>query len=98
MANRFDEALFEARQADVLLKKKNKKTLSPFFGVPCTIKENFQVTGMPNASGLLSRKHLRSTSDAPVVRRLKDAGLIPLGVTNTSEVCLWFESNNKVYG
>lgn len=98
VANRFDEALYEAREADGALHKKSKSALSPFFGVPCTIKENFQVTGMPNASGLLSRKHLRSTSDAPVVSRLKGAGLIPLGVTNTSEVCLWFESNNKVYG
>ena len=29
---------------------------------------------------------------------LKQAGAIPLGVTNTSELCMWMESNNKIYG
>jgi fatty acid amide hydrolase 2 len=32
------------------------------------------------------------------VERLRRAGAIPLGVTNTSELCMWMESYNKVYG
>jgi fatty acid amide hydrolase 2 len=32
------------------------------------------------------------------VRRLRVAGAIPLGVTNTSELCMWMESDNRVYG
>ena len=31
-------------------------------------------------------------------RRLIEAGAIPLGVTNTSELCLWIEARNQVYG
>lgn len=53
---------------------------------------------MPNTSGLVSRRNVIATSDAPVVSRLKQAGAIPLGVTNCSELCMWFESSNKVYG
>jgi fatty acid amide hydrolase 2 len=32
------------------------------------------------------------------VARLREAGAIPLGVTNTSELCMWLESANRVYG
>jgi fatty acid amide hydrolase 2 len=53
---------------------------------------------MPNCAGLVSRAAHRSTSDATAVARLRRAGAIPLGVTNTSELCMWIESDNKVYG
>ena len=33
-----------------------------------------------------------------VVQRLLDAGLIPLGVTNVSEMTMWIESHNHLYG
>src|SRR5207237_4871758 len=35
---------------------------------------------------------------APTVGGLRAAGAIPLGVTNLSELCMWMESNNRVYG
>jgi fatty acid amide hydrolase 2 len=72
--------------------------LPPFLGVPCTIKESFHFAGMPNTSGLVSRVGLKVAEDAPTVARLRAAGAIPLGVTNTSEVCMWMESYNHVYG
>nr|XP_009930569.1 PREDICTED: fatty-acid amide hydrolase 2 [Opisthocomus hoazin] len=53
---------------------------------------------MPNTSGLVNRRNVIATSDATVVSRLKQAGAIPLGVTNCSELCMWFESSNRVYG
>jgi fatty acid amide hydrolase 2 len=53
---------------------------------------------MPNTSGLVSRKKLRSAYDATAVSRLRSAGAIPLGVTNTSEICMWMETSNRVYG
>lgn len=88
-AERCDEQLRSAKDAD---------GMPPFFGVPCTIKENFAFRGMPQASGLVSRKNYRSSEDAPTVARIKSAGAIPLGSTNTSELCMWMESNNRVYG
>jgi fatty acid amide hydrolase 2 len=72
--------------------------LPPLLGVPCTIKENFAFVGTPQASGLLARAHIVNDHDAPAVARLRAAGAIPLGVTNTSELCMWMESFNKVYG
>lgn len=95
----YELAIEQAEKCDRLrASQKDAKSLPPFFGVPCTIKENFAFRGMPQASGLVSRKDLRSTEDAPTVARIKEAGAIPLGTTNTSELCMWMESNNRVYG
>lgn len=58
----------------------------------------FFLTGMPNSTGLLSRRDLISGVDAPSVALLKRAGAIPLGVTNCSELCMWLESHNHLYG
>jgi len=95
---RFEEARQEARAADALLRDLGPKRMPPFHGVPCTIKECFALTGMPNSSGLVSRRALVSRADATAVARLRQAGAIPLGVTNTSELCMWMETNNRVYG
>lgn len=95
--DRFDAALKDADAADAAIKKGSRK-LPPLFGVPCSIKENFAFEGMPQASGLMARRHLFSNHDAPAVARYKAAGAIPIGVTNTSELCMWMESNNRVYG
>lgn len=54
--------------------------------------------GMPNTSGLVKRRCVIANTDAIVVGRMKQAGAIPLGVTNCSELCMWFESSNNVYG
>lgn len=103
---RFDDALREARLADKKLAtarnsknpEKALQNLPPFLGVPCSIKENFACEGMPQASGLVSRRHIINDSDAPTVARMKKAGAIVLGVTNTPELCMWMETNNQVYG
>ncbi len=94
---RFAEARAEAVLADEAIAKK-QKNLPPLHGVPCTIKENFELIGTPQASGLVSRQHIFNSEDAPTVARIRAAGGIPLGVTNTSELCMWMESNNRVYG
>src|SRR6185503_363040 len=48
--------------------------------------------------GLVARKGRLATQDAVAVARLRAAGAIPLGVTNVSELCMWMESDNRVYG
>jgi fatty acid amide hydrolase 2 len=75
-----------------------EEALPPFLGVPCTIKESFAVEGMPNAAGLVHRADVRAHRDAPAVARLRAAGAIPIGVTNTSEATMWIESSNHLYG
>ncbi|MBF0118316.1 MAG: amidase [Desulfobacterales bacterium] len=98
VCTRFDEALKEAKSADEAIMKESQDSLPPLLGVPCTIKESFSFKGMPNTSGLVSRKGVVANKDAVTVERLRRAGAIPLGVTNVSELCMWMESNNYVYG
>ncbi len=92
---RFSEARVEADRADRRLVEGD---LPPFHGVPCTIKESFAVTGMPHTAGLVANRGNIAEHDAVAVERLRAAGAIPLGVTNVSELCMWMESNNNVYG
>jgi fatty acid amide hydrolase 2 len=96
--DRFDAALRDADAADERLAAEGPDDLPPLHGVPCTIKESFEVAGMPNTAGLVARREHRATEDAPTVARLKAAGAIPLAVTNTSEMTMWIESHNHVYG
>lgn len=99
---RFEAALRDADLADARVEAAihlgTVDELPPLLGVPCTIKENFEYVGTPQTSGLVSRRHIVNASNAPTVQALLDAGAIPLGVTNTSELCMWMESYNKVYG
>lgn len=53
---------------------------------------------MLNTAGLYARKDRRATEDATVVARMREAGAIPFALTNISEVCMWWESNNTLYG
>jgi fatty acid amide hydrolase 2 len=95
---RFDAARSEADAADARTRTTAAADLPPLHGVPCTIKESFALAGMPNCSGLVARRKHVSDFDAVAVKRLRAAGAIPLGVTNTSELCMWMESDNHVYG
>ncbi len=95
---RFVEARADADRADARRRTGDAKDLPPFFGVPCTIKECFALAGMPRTAGLVANARSFQTEDAVSVARLKAAGAIPLGVTNVSELCMWMESSNKVYG
>lgn len=94
---RFAEARAEADRADERVRS-GADDLPPLHGVPCTIKEAFALVGMPNSSGLWSRREVIAREDATAVARLRAAGAIPLGVTNVSELCMWMESDNRVYG
>ncbi len=96
VADRFEAARAEADLADQAIR--DGKPTGTFHGVPCSIKECFALTGMPNTSGLVAREDFRPDVDATAVQRLRAAGAIPLGVTNTSELCMWMESSNRVYG
>ncbi|MDP3278206.1 MAG: amidase [Deltaproteobacteria bacterium] len=100
VCERFELARAEADFIDRMLATKGPgyRLESALLGVPCTIKEAFAVQGMPNCSGLVSRRTHVSQSDATAVARLREAGVVIMGVTNTSELCMWLESDNRVYG
>jgi fatty acid amide hydrolase 2 len=95
---RFESARAEAREADARIEAAGAAPLPPLLGVPCTIKESIAVQGMPNSSGVMARAGLRAAADATVVARLRAAGAIPLGVTNTPEITIGATTFNRVYG
>jgi fatty acid amide hydrolase 2 len=96
-ADRYEAAREEADRADERVRAGGE--LPPLHGVPCTVKECFALKGMPQTAGLVSRRDFRAEENAPAVQRLLDAGAIPVGVTNTSELCMWWgASDNKLYG
>lgn len=101
VAERFEAALADAAAADrrvAATPPAERASLPPLLGVPCTIKESIAYAGMPNCAGVVHRREVRAARSAPVVERLLAAGAIPLGVTNTSELTMWIESENRVYG
>ena len=99
VATRFDEALEEARAAErTVMVTRDPSELPPLLGVPCTMKDFYAVRGMPQTGGLVIRKREIADHDAEVVRRVRAAGAIVLGVTNVPEGGLWLESHNRVYG
>lgn len=72
--------------------------VGPLHGVPMTIKDSLDTAGVISTGGTLGRKAFVPTEDATVVARLKTAGAILLGKTNTPELTLSFETDNQVYG
>jgi fatty acid amide hydrolase 2 len=97
--DRFAAARADADAADARVRAASPdEALPPFWGVPCSIKESIGLRGMPFTSGLVARADVIADEDATTVARLKAAGAIPLGVTNVSELCMWMETNNRVYG
>ncbi|NJC74017.1 amidase [Planosporangium thailandense] len=99
VADRFDAARAEARAADARVAAASSgEPLPPLLGVPCTVKEAVAFAGLPNSAGVVARGGVPAGSTAPAAQRLVEAGAIVLGATNTSEMCLWVESENRLYG
>ena len=103
VADSYESARAQARLCDQqigqgALRGASPEDLPPLFGVPFTVKESIALKGMPHSAGVLARRDQRAKQSAVAVQRVIDAGAIPLGVTNTSEMTLWIESENPVYG
>src|SRR6202011_2061099 len=74
------------------------KKVGPMHGVPVSIKSSFEVEGMRCESGTRLRAGFVAAQDAPLVARLRAAGAIVLGVTNTPELLMAWETDNLLYG
>jgi amidase len=93
---RAEAALAEARAADAALAR--GQVLGPLHGVPMTIKDSLDTAGVITTGGTTGRASFVPAQDATVVARLRQAGAILLGKTNTPELTLWGETDNLVYG
>jgi Asp-tRNA(Asn)/Glu-tRNA(Gln) amidotransferase A subunit family amidase len=72
--------------------------LRPLHGVPLSIKASIDVTGHRCEAGTRLRAGYVAARDAPLVARLRAAGAVILGVTNTPELLMAWETDNLLYG
>ena len=91
-----DRARREARIAEHEVMTGN--VVGPLHGVPISIKSCLDVAGMRCESGTRLRAGHIAARDAPLVARLRQAGAIILGVTNTPELLMAWETDNLLYG
>lgn len=91
----FDRALAASDLADRAVTRGER---APLLGVPMTVKEAFDVAGLPTTWGLEEGRGNIAAKDAVVVQRLKAAGAIILGKTNVAPSLGDWQSDNPVYG
>ncbi|HXR16178.1 MAG TPA: amidase [Terriglobales bacterium] len=72
--------------------------LGPLHGVPVSIKSSIEVKGLRCEAGSKLRTGFVAAQDAPLVSRLRKAGAIILGNTNTPELLMAWETDNLLYG
>lgn len=92
----FDRARQQARQSDAW--RASGKPCGLLHGLPVTVKESFQVQGLPTTFGHPSMRHHVARDDAVTVARLRAAGAIVLGKTNVPVSLADWQTFNPVYG
>ena len=91
-----ERARAEAVEADAALARGESK--GALHGVPFTLKDSIDTEGIITTGGTLGRKDFVPDADATVTARLRAAGGILLGKTNTPELTYAGETDNLVYG
>jgi amidase len=91
-----EKALLEAKEKDNLISK--NKILGPLHGIPFTLKDVYNTKGDIVTAGCLGLKDNIAQEDASIVKRLKKAGAILIGKTNTPELENAADTDNLVYG
>jgi amidase len=90
----FERARHEARVAD---QERSNGSERPLLGLPLTVKEAFDVQGLPTTWGLPGH-HAAASTDAVLVERLRSAGAVIIGKTNVATMLADWQSANEVYG
>ena len=91
-----DRALDEAAEADATLARGD--AVGPLHGVPMTLKDSLDTEGVVTTAGTVGRRDFVPDRDATITARLRTAGAILLGKTNTPEITWSGETDNDVYG
>ncbi|WP_052423629.1 amidase [Nonomuraea candida] len=91
----FDRARAAARDAD---RARARGEDRPLLGVPVTVKESYDVAGLPTTWGLPPHRNHMPAEDAVQVSRLKAAGAVVLGKTNVPLGLQDIQSFNEIYG
>lgn len=91
----FDRALAAARAADAARARGER---GPLLGIPMTVKESFNVAGLPTTWGIPPFADFVPAEDAVAVQRLKAAGAVVLGKTNVPVALGDVQTYNPIYG
>ncbi|MER6324748.1 amidase [Streptomyces coelicoflavus] len=91
----FDRARAAARDADRARARGEER---PLLGVPVTVKESYDVAGLPTTWGMPQYREYVPAEDAVQVSRLRAAGAVVLGKTNVPLGLQDLQSFNEIYG
>jgi fatty acid amide hydrolase len=90
------EALTAARRADE--ERRRGEVRGPLHGLPVSVKESLDMVGFASTLGIPSRQKLLAVEDAGIIECLRRAGAVILGRTNVSQLLLYHESRNPLFG
>ncbi|MCQ4042120.1 amidase [Streptantibioticus rubrisoli] len=91
----FDRARAAARGADQARARGEDR---PLLGIPVTVKESYNIAGLPTTWGIPQHRNYIPAEDAVQVSRLKAAGAVVLGKTNVPLGLQDIQSYNEIYG
>jgi amidase len=91
----FDGGLAAARAADAAIARGETR---PLLGLPLTVKESYNIAGLPTTWGFPAQRDFKPKEDALTVARVKDAGGVVLGKTNVPVGLGDWQSYNDIYG
>jgi len=91
----FDRARAAAQRADEARARGEDR---PLLGVPVTVKESYDIAGLPTTWGMPQHANYIPSEDAVQVSRLEAAGAVILGKTNVPEMLRDIQSFNEIYG
>jgi amidase len=91
----FERAREHARKLDG---QRKDGRATPLFGVPMTVKESFNLAGLPTTWGHEAQRNSAAHEDALAVQRLTAAGAVVFGKTNVPVDLADWQSFNPVYG
>ena len=91
----FERGLAAARAADAALARGETR---PLLGIPMTVKESYNIAGLPTTWGIPAQKDFTPAEDALSISRVKDAGGVILGKTNVPLGLGDWQSYNEIYG
>ena len=90
-----DEAIDQARSADLLLKQGDAPSLC---GIPLGIKDLFACEGVPTQAASKILNGFKPEYESTVTKNLKNAGAVTLGKVNMDEFAMGSSNETSVYG
>lgn len=91
-----DLALKQAANADKKIQSDNN--LGLLHGLPITVKDTIDIFGYKNCYGSNLYKNYMAKQEGTCVKRLREAGAVILGLTNSPELLTAYESDNLIFG